>query len=74
MTTLIIISVTVLIFILMHLIAKKSKPLQYWIISIAIAFLLVSHFFQLEKNNSNFVLIIALIIFGNFFRKPRTSI
>jgi chromate transport protein ChrA len=74
MTTLIIISVTVLIFILMHLIAKKSKPLQYWIISIAIAFLLVSHFFQLEKNNSNFVLIIALFIFGNFFRKPRTSI
>jgi hypothetical protein len=74
MTTLIIISVTVLIFILMHLIAKKSKPLQYWIISIAIAFLLVSHFFQLEKNNSNFVLIIALIIFGNFFRKHRASI
>lgn len=74
MTTLIIISVTVLIFILMHLIAKKSKPLQYWVVSIAIAFLLASHFFQLEMNSSNLALIIALIIFGNFVRKPRTSI
>lgn len=74
MTILIIISVTVLIFILMHLIAKKSKPLQYWVVSIAIAFLLASHFLQLEMNSSNLALIIALIIFGNFVRKPRTSI
>jgi chromate transport protein ChrA len=74
MTALIIILIAAIIFILMHLIAKKSKPLQYWVVSIAIAFLLASHFFQLEKNSSNLALIIALIIFGNFVRKPRTSI
>jgi len=74
MTALIIILIAAIIFILMHLIVKKSKPLQYWVVSIAIAFLLASHFFQLEKNNTNLVLIIALFIFGNFFRKPRTSI
>jgi chromate transport protein ChrA len=74
MTALIIILIAAIIFILMHLIVKKSKPLQYWVVSIAIAFLLASHFFQLEKNNTNLVLIIALFIFGNFVRKPRTSI
>jgi hypothetical protein len=53
---------------------KKSKPLQYCVVSISIAFLLASQFFQLEKNITNLVLIIAFIIFGNFVRKPRTSI
>jgi chromate transport protein ChrA len=74
MTALIIILIAAIIFVLMHLIAKKSKPLQYWVVSIAIAFLLASHFLQLEMNSSNLALIIALIIFGNFVRKRRTSI
>lgn len=73
MTALVIISIAAIIFIVMHFVAKKSKSLHFMIIGLSMAYLLVDQFFQLDRNQSSFGLIIALIIFGNFYRKYRTS-
>jgi hypothetical protein len=73
-TTLLILLIPVIIFIAMHFISKASKLLHYAMIGISIATLFVSQFYQLEKNPSNFVLIIALVVFGNYYRKYRTTI
>ena len=73
MTALVIISIAAIIFIVMQFVAKKSKSLHFMIIGLSMAYLLVDQFFQLDRNQSSFGLIIALIIFGNFYRKYRTS-
>lgn len=73
MTVLVIISIAAIIFIVMQFVAKKSKSLHFMIIGLSMAYLLVDQFFQLDRNQSSFGLIIALIIFGNFYRKYRTS-
>lgn len=73
MTALIITSIAAVIFIVMHFVAKTAKSLHFMIIGLSMAYLLVDQFIQLERNQSSFGLIIALIIFGNFYRKYRTS-
>jgi uncharacterized membrane protein YciS (DUF1049 family) len=73
MTALIITSIAAVIFIVMHFVAKKSKSLHFMIIGLSMAYLLADQFFQLDSNQTSFGLIIALIIFGNFYLKYRTS-
>jgi hypothetical protein len=73
-TPLLILLIPVIIFIVMHFISKASKSLHYAIIGISIATLFVSQCYQLEKNPSNFVLIIALVVFGNFYYRHRKAI
>jgi chromate transport protein ChrA len=73
-TTLLILLIPVIIFIAMHFISKASKSLHYALIGISIVTLFVSQFYQFEKNPSNLVLIIALVIFGNFYYRHRKAI
>jgi chromate transport protein ChrA len=73
-TSLLIILIPVIIFIAMHFISKASKSLHYALIGISIVTLFVSQFYQFEKNPSNLVLIIALVIFGNFYYRHRKAI
>lgn len=73
-TSLLILLIPVIIFIAMHFISKASKSLHYALIGISIVTLFVSQFYQFDKNPSNFVLMIALVVFGNFYRKYKTTI
>lgn len=73
-TTLLILLIPVIIFIAMHFISKASKSLHFAMIGISIVTLFVSQYYQFEKNPSNFVLIIAFVVFGNFYRKSKTTI
>ena len=73
-TTLLILLIPVIIFIAMHFISKASKSLHYAMIGISILTLFVSQFYQFEKNPSNLVLIIALVIFGNFHYRHKKAI
>jgi len=73
-TTLLILLIPVMIFIAMYFISKVSKSLHYAMIGISIATLFVSQCYQFEKNPSNFVLIIALVIFGSFYYRHRKAI
>jgi hypothetical protein len=73
-TSILILLIPVIIFIAMHFISKASKSLHYALIGISIVTLFVSQFYQFEKNPSNLVLIIALVIFGNFYYRHRKAI
>jgi hypothetical protein len=73
-TSLLILLIPVIIFIAMHFISKASKSLHYALIGISIVTLFVSQFYLLDKNPSNLILMIALVVFGNFYRKYKTTI
>jgi hypothetical protein len=73
-TSLLILLIPVIIFIAMHFISKASKSLHYALIGISIVTLFVGQFYQLDKNPSNLILMIALVVFGNFYRKYKTTI
>lgn len=73
-TSLLILLIPVIIFIAMHFISKASKSLHYVLIGISIVTLFVGQFYQLDKNPSNLILMIALVVFGNFYRKYKTTI
>jgi len=65
--------IPVAIFIALHFLKNRSKSLHFIVIEISLAVLFASQINNFNKNQFPLILILTLIIFGNFYRNQRKT-
>jgi len=65
--------IPVAIFIALHFLKNRSKSLHFIVIGISLAVLFASQINNFNKNQFPLILILTLIIFGNFYRNQRKT-
>lgn len=72
-TTLLFLLLSVVVFIAMYMLNKRSKFIHFVLIGISMAVLMATHFVHFDKSHS-FTLILLMVLFGKFYRNYRKSI